>query len=320
MPPEGTITDVPEMDIDATAELLLKKWTAKPETTDTETTEVKDVTDDTTETEVEDGEDEVVEGEEKIAKALAADDHEVEVTVDGVAQRVAVKDLKRLFGQEASLTRKSQEVAEARAQATALATQHSTKLADMLKRTEERYAPFAQVDWALAAAKLSDEDYTALKTQAQALHSDIQYLKSETAVVDKATQEARTAEHKAAVAQCVTALTTDDPANPHFIKGWNDEVYTSIRDYAVSMGVPRQAIDGVTDPSAIAMINKAMLYDRAQKTAVKKLAAAPKNVNKTPTNDGGSGASVTVRKAMDTLRASGSPEDAQAALLAKWAA
>jgi hypothetical protein len=52
---------------------------------------------------------ETEEVEEKPRRA-AEDDDEVVVSVDGQEHRIAVKDLKRLFGQEASLTQKSQQV------------------------------------------------------------------------------------------------------------------------------------------------------------------------------------------------------------------
>ena len=41
----------------------------------------------------------------------------IDILVDGETQQASIKDLKRLYGQEASLTRKSQEVAAQRKEA-----------------------------------------------------------------------------------------------------------------------------------------------------------------------------------------------------------
>src|SRR5574337_877989 len=74
-------------------------------------TEPEEATEEGQETE-EDGEDEDPEASK--AKKDAGDDVIVKIKVGDKEHEVPVKDLKRLYGQEASLTRKSQEVAAQR--------------------------------------------------------------------------------------------------------------------------------------------------------------------------------------------------------------
>jgi hypothetical protein len=253
--------------------------------------------------------------EKKTPRQLASDDHEVVVAVDGQEHRVAVKDLKRLFGQEASLTRKSQEVATIRTQAVEQAERHVTALNSMLARAQERLKPYEGVDWALAAAKLPAEDYQQLKLAHDTLKSDADYYKTEldTTIGTFRTQHAE--QTKKAAGECVAAIM--NPEHQAHIEGFNEQVYNDIRQYATTAGVPQQLIDQTVDPVAIKLIHKAMLYDKAQTTAMKKLSKAPRNVNKTPTNDGNP-SDGDARKAMEKLRNTGDPDAAAEALLARW--
>lgn len=319
------INDEPELDLDEAADALLKRWTSKPEANSEqpkatavveEEDEIEEAghEDDHREHEGEDNEEE--EGEKPQPRQAADDEHEVVVAVDGQEHRVQVKDLKRLFGQEASLTRKSQEVAALRSQVTEQSEYHLTALKSMIGRAEERYKPYTEIDWNLAAAKLPTEEYQSLKTAADTLKADIDYYKTELGKEVDAVKQRQGEQMQQAAQQCVTALTT--PTSPAYIEGWNETLYNDIRQYAASSGVPQQVIDQTVDPVAIKLIHKAMLYDKAQKTAVKKLTNAPRNVNKTPTNDGNASQGGE-RKALDRLRQSGDEDDAAAVLMARWA-
>jgi hypothetical protein len=208
----------------------------------------------------------------------------VVVSVDGTEHRVPVKDLKRLFGQEAALTQKSQAVAEAHTAAQAQAERHVVALQTLITKAEDRLKPYEQVDWALAAAKLDADEYQQLKTAHEVLSTDVKFLKEELDGKVNEFREKHVEQAKQAATECLKALT--NPEHKAHIEGFNEETYNSIREYAVGMGVPQQTINTVYDPVAIKLIHKAMLYDKAQKTALKKLTTAPKNVNKTPTNDG----------------------------------
>ena len=71
--------------------------------------------DDTDELDDEDGEtdeDEDDDNEDDEEPLAASDDQIVDINVNGESKQVSVKDLKRLYGQEASLTKKSQDLAQ----------------------------------------------------------------------------------------------------------------------------------------------------------------------------------------------------------------
>jgi hypothetical protein len=78
------------------------------------------------------------EDEEGAEKAFADDGAYVKLKVDGEEKEVPVKDLTRLYGQEAALTRKSQEVAEQRKQAEAESQKHVSALQVLLTRAQEK--------------------------------------------------------------------------------------------------------------------------------------------------------------------------------------
>jgi hypothetical protein len=259
------------------------------------------------------------EAEEKPARRAAEDDDEVVVSVDGQEHRIAVKDLKRLFGQEAALTQKTEQVTAAHSTATAQAERHMAALQSMKQRAEERFKPFKEVDWSVAARNLSGEDYAQLKQAHDTLKSDLDYYDTEIDNTVKGYREQAAQQVAKAADECLTALT--DAKNPKtYIEGFDEKLYTDIRQYAADMGVPPQIIDNTYDPVAIKLIHKAMLYDKGTKTAMKKLTSAPKNVNKTPTNDSNPADGGSARNAMQKLRQTGDLDDAAKALMARWGA
>jgi hypothetical protein len=60
-----------------------------------------------------------------------------------------------------------------------MAERHVVALQTMIGKAEDRLKPYEQVDWALAAAKLSAEDYQQLKTAHEVLSTDVKFLKEE---------------------------------------------------------------------------------------------------------------------------------------------
>ena len=151
---------------DDAANAFLKLWDAEEPSDEerkegeTEETNVSEDTEDETtadenEGETEDGESssedaDETEGEADKTKAKKYADDEgtyVKVKVGEEEHEVAVKDLKRLFGQEASLTKKSQEVAE-RTKAAEYAQAKSLAALDvMVKRAQESANPYRNVNW-----------------------------------------------------------------------------------------------------------------------------------------------------------------------------
>ena len=92
--------------------------------------------------EVEPEEEEDDEEEEETAEAKPLDDEQkVEVLVDGETKSVSVRSLKRLYGQEASLTRKSQEVSQAKKDAQEQIERTHVTLQKMLEKHKRHTNP-----------------------------------------------------------------------------------------------------------------------------------------------------------------------------------
>ena len=49
----------------------------------------------------------------------------------------------------------------------------------MLKKAEERYKPYSEVDMLVASKTMDDGDFAALRKEAQLAHDDVRFLKEE---------------------------------------------------------------------------------------------------------------------------------------------
>ncbi len=205
---------------------------------------------------------------------LASDDAEVAVVVDGKELRVSVKELKRLYGQEAALTQKSQALAAQRKAVEAQSFYVAKLLQDRYEAAKARAAKYAEVDLFRAARELDTDEFEALKAAKEAAESEVAKLEQEgqnflTQVHQTKAQLLRE--------QAKEALKTITKAIPD----WNDELYGRIRTYAISQGMDADTVNEIVDPSAILMIHKAMKFDEAQSAAPKvqkKVKKAPKRV------------------------------------------
>ena len=210
-----------------------------------------------------------------------ADDAEVEITVDGETHRASVADLKRLYGQEASLTRKSQAVSQQRKQAEDAMQRSDALLQAMLSRAEERFKPYSEVDMLLASKTMDAEDFAALRKEAQSASEDVRFLREEADSYYGELQKQHQAAQKQAATEAVKVLQDAIP-------DWSNETYSDIRSYAVAQGLPEEQVNVIVDPAVIQIINKARLFDQGKRVAtVKKKAATQKKVlrsKKSPPN------------------------------------
>lgn len=235
---------------------------------------------------------------------LADDEAEVEFQVDGETKRVSVKELKRLAGQEAALTRKSQEVAEKRKEAEGRANEFAVKLGSLLDKAKTRLAPYEQIDWNLAAAKLSSEDYTNLRTQAQEAYADVAFLQGEADTFLKQAQDQANQARAESAKDAVKVLQEKIP-------GWSNEVYSGLMDYAVENGISAEEIRNVVDPSVFVLLHKARQFDQAAKVATtKKAAVTPKKAVKPAAAPSNAKSNAGKQQALDRLRRTGTIEDA----------
>jgi hypothetical protein len=256
--------------------------------------------------------------EEKKSAKVASDEAEVVVTVDGEERRVSVKDLKRLYGQEAALTRKSQAVAAKQKEYEDSTKKAVHALSTLAERAMAAYKPYSEIDWAVAQTSLSKEDFAALRTQAKRAFDDAKFLTEELDATMSHAQAKFMETLKEKAQETVKVL--KDPDSPHHIPGWSNDVYNSIRDFAIEQGMNTEVVNTLVDPAAIKIIHMAMSFKKAKDVAVKKVVKAiPKKVITGKTSSGGASTKdAKAAKARQKLKQTGSVDDAAAALMARW--
>lgn len=290
--------------LDDAADAILGNWTDTEETQSSNAEDQEATADTTGETEVEEAEEDETEGLEaseedaedpeeateedsdEALEASAEDDEEtdettetvtldddtiVEIPVDGETKQASIKDLKRLYGQEASLTRKSQEMASTRKQADEQLQKADASLQAMISRAQERYKPYSEVDMLVASKQMNAEDFTALRAEAKQAEDDLKFLTEEADGFYGYVQEQQQAAKAEEAKDCIKVLQEQIP-------DWNNELYNDIRTYAISQGLPEQSVNQYADPNVIMLLNKARMFDQTKKVATVKKAKAAKKV------------------------------------------
>jgi hypothetical protein len=262
------------------------------------------------------------ETEEKAPKKKYTDDDEVytKIKEGDKEHEVSLKDLKRLWGQEAALTRKSQEVAAARTKADAETARAATALTAMVKRAQEAVAPFKELNF-LALAKdpnISAEDLGALQKEAQRVFENERFLTGELDNFMKAVQEQKLTNTREAAKVCIAQI--KDKESPNHIAGWSDKLYDDLRSFATSEGIHQDVVNGLTDAPTFKLLHMAMMYKKGlSKSTTTKVDKQPKKIVKTTsTIQPKQGTDAGRKKAMEKLRDTGSTDSAAEAFLARW--
>lgn len=254
---------------------------------------------------------------------IDSEDAVVKIKVDGEETEVSIKDLKRLYGQEASLTRKSMEAAEIRKRAEEVGARHVAGLEGLLERARAQAAPYAELNF-LALAKdptISQEEIAALSQAAQKAFDNVRFLEGELDGVIRHSNETR---HQALIAQArETNKLLSDPKTG--IEGWGEPLYNEIRQFAIETGLPQGVVDEIVDPVGIKLLHMAMKYAKGKK-AVETPTKGPKKVTKSPKRimKGASSETVSTHKttkkdeSFKRLQRSGSTDDAAEAFMARW--
>lgn len=277
--------------------------------TDADTTD-DDAAQDPDEDTDEDGDDDETSSNEKPGKPVTDDDI-VEITVDGDTKRASVRELKRLFGQEAALTRKSQEVAEQRKAADTQRERYAAALDKMVERARANFEPYAKIDYLQAQQRLTPEDFAALRQDAQAAHETLKYLEGELDTFIKDAHERTQSDLKAKAKEAITTLSDPEKGIP----GWSNALYDEIRTYSISQGLAPEVVNTIVDPTAIKMLWKAMRYDKVQSEAKKKVQRkvnAPQKVIKAQARDERDDSVSSRRDALAAMRKSGGSLDSAA--------
>lgn len=231
--------------------------------TDTDRDEEDEPEDDEQDADEDEGDDEADEEE----ATILPDDAEVEIVVDGKTKTVSVSSLKRLYGQEASLTQKSQRVAEQRKVLDDAVGKNHLAFQTMLEKANERYKPYAEVDMLVAAKAMETEDFAALRKEAEEAHNDLKFLTEEADAFYTDLKNQQKTQLQEAAKECVRVLEKEVP-------DWNNKLYNDIRAFAVQQGLPEEEVNQYVDPKVIMLLNKARLYDAGKKVATKKKKAA----------------------------------------------
>ena len=290
-----------------------------PETDDeletVEESDEDDQTDEETEEDSEDPEEDNDDTPETKAKLVDDDDAVVKIKVGDEELQASIKDLKRLYGQEASLTKKSQEVALKRKEVEEQGAKHLVGLQKLYERAMERYKPYAEVDMLVASKSLSNEEFAALRTEASRAYEDVQFLQAE---LDGFVQSLETQRQQMIREQAKAAIEVlKDPESG--IPNWSQETYDDIRNYAIRNGMSKDVVNQIVDPVIIKTLWKAMKYDNGKTVATVKKAKAPKKVLKSKVSSETQRFTKTDgQKAISKLRSTGSRDDAANAFLSRW--
>ena len=320
-----------EIDVE---DAILKRWTAvdedqpaenSDEATSEEVTETDDLDEIENEEELLDDEEtekdpvEVTEDEDDAEESLElTDDSMVEISVDGETKQASLKDLKRLYGQEASLTKKSQETSARRKEADQALERTSVQYQKMLERAEKQWDPYSKVDMLLAAKQMSDDDFAQLRNEARVAEENLKFLKEESNSFYDGYKQDQAKQQQLQAQECIKTLSADVP-------DWSNELYNSIRTYAVSQGFQSDQVDQYVDPSVIKILNKARLYDQSKKTAATKRVAKPPvkvlRSKKAPASSQDAKQAKTaaaIKRMQEGSQLSGNLDDIAEVLLSRW--
>lgn len=285
---------------------------------DIETTEADEEDDQSVEDteETEDPEEDSEEAEPETTTKLLEDENAVvKIKVGDEEVTASIKDLKRLYGQEAALTKKSQEVAMKRKEAEDTGARHLVGLQKLYERAVERYKPYAQVDMLVASKQLDAEEFANLRSEAARAYEDVQFLQQELDGFVNSLEAQRQNMIREQAKVAVETLKNPETGIPN----WSEETYNSIRDYAIRNGMPKDVVNNIVDPFVIKTLWKAMAYDQGKNVATVKKAKAPKKVLKSKASSETQRFTKTDgQKAIQKLRSSGSRDDAASAFLSRW--
>ena len=329
-----------DLSLDDAADAILSRWEKQDaekqpsedpetiETPDVEQEETEDIeepdeaeeTDNSEEDETDQDEDAEPDDEETESDDEAegvSDDTQIEITVNGKTQLHSVGSLKRLAGQEAAITQKSQQMASQRKVLEDAIGKNHIAYQKMLEAAQERAKPYQEIDMLVAAKAMETEDFAALRKEAEAANRDLNFLTEEADAFYKGVQEQQQAQLQQAAQECVKVLQDDIP-------DWNNQLYNDIRTYAIEQGLDETEVNNYVDPSVLKILHKARLYDAGKKVAtVKKKAATKKKVlrdSKAPQGDKQRKAQ-KIADAKAKLATSGNDlDDIANALLSRWEA
>jgi hypothetical protein len=303
--------DAPKEPSKESEEKTPKDKGAEDETAETETPDADDAE------EPSDAEEEEGSDEEAAEKKYAEDEVYTKIKVGDEEHEVPIKDLKRLWGQEAALTNKSKEVADTRKKLDDTLAQNLAASNAMLERAKSRLEPYTKVDFLLASKELTTDEYTNLRNEAQAAYDEVNFLESH---VGNFMEHVRSQQQSNLIERAKTSLKElQDPEKG--IPGFTEKVYDDIRSFAVSNGAPQDVVNNLVDAWAIKLIHDAMQFRKGQsgKVITQKVNKTPKKIVKSSTTPEAVRAARATDsdKAFTRLQRSGTVDDAADVFLSR---
>ena len=121
---------------------------------------------------------------------------------------------------------------------------------------------------------MSAEDFTQLRAESRQAEEDLKFLTEEADGFYGYVQQQQAQAQQEQAKECVQVLQREIP-------DWNNTLYNDIRQYAITNGLPEQAVNQYADPNVIMLLNKARMFDQTTKVATVKKAKAAKKVLRT---------------------------------------
>ncbi len=264
------------------------------------------------------------------AKRVAADDDEIVHSHDGKELRVSVKDVKRLVGQEAALTKASMQTSAYNKQLDGELKAQFDGYTALKERVNARWKKFENVDLALYAARLDDASYKVLKADVDEAKADVDFVHNELAKTGEKLRQREYEQLRQNSQNCLKTLKDNTEGNRYHIPEWNDGLYAQLMKFGVEeWGIPLEALQTETSPVAWKLLHNDMATRQAtqkkeevKKTSSEKLKKATPVVKTTPkirvTKPGGAADNKrdSFEHATQRLARSGSRDDATKAFMA----
>lgn len=240
----------------------------------------------------------------------ATDDHIVSVLVNGQEIEVPVKDLKRLYGQEASITQKGQEAAQIRKEAEDLGANYAYMLQSILEEAAAEYEPYAELDWHVLGRQLDDDDYIELRQEAKDAFAKYNGIMEKAKGFDADAARAKASAPDPKAVEAANAQLAKD------IPNWGAAVHTELVAFAKEQGLDAAAS---IDPALFKVLHQANLYNKGKDVAAKKVAQVAKTVKASESTPPVADKSTRDRDLMGKFQKSGSMSDAEKLILGRWA-
>ena len=266
--------------------------------------------------------DEEVDEDEEPTQELP-DDLTIKVKVNGEEQEVTLAELRNGYSRNSDYTRKAQALAEER---------KAFQLeAETIRQERAQYAellPLLQQQLMQQASAEPDWDTLYNEDPIEAARLERQWRKSREEQsyrlqAIQAEQQRLAQEQAADQARAIQAFVEEERTKlPEVIPEWKDQdtmvrEAKELRDWALAQGLTEQDVEGLRQASHVALLRKAMLYDKGR-TKVQQAKVAPKKASKVirPGSSGSqvNGRSTEVKRASQRLAHSGRISDAAALL------